>query len=156
MNNWNSFPSVSDLFNVCIWVVAVFWLDLSLSLQLVSFQQNGASGKEPTCQCRDYKKHGFDPWVRKIPWKRAWQPTPVFLPGGAWWAPVLRLAVGNDWVTGQSMPQPLCNCFLSAKDFQLLVELHGIGNLLVPFIIPAWWWDRGLPVSTVPLQVTDW
>jgi len=24
---------------------------------------------------------GFDPWVRKIPWRRAWQPTPVFLPG---------------------------------------------------------------------------
>ena len=24
---------------------------------------------------------GFDPWVRKIPWSRAWQPTPVFLPG---------------------------------------------------------------------------
>ena len=24
---------------------------------------------------------GFDPWVRKIPWKREWQPTPVFLPG---------------------------------------------------------------------------
>jgi len=26
-------------------------------------------------------KHGFDPWVRKIPWRRTWQPTPVFLPG---------------------------------------------------------------------------
>ena len=24
---------------------------------------------------------GFDPWVRKIPWSRKWQPTPVFLPG---------------------------------------------------------------------------
>ena len=24
---------------------------------------------------------GFDPWVRKIPWRRAWQPTPVLLPG---------------------------------------------------------------------------
>ena len=24
---------------------------------------------------------GFDPWVRKILWRRAWQPTPVFLPG---------------------------------------------------------------------------
>jgi len=24
---------------------------------------------------------GFNPWVRKIPWKRAWQPIPVFLPG---------------------------------------------------------------------------
>ena len=26
-------------------------------------------------------RHGFDPWVGKIPWKRIWQPTPVFLPG---------------------------------------------------------------------------
>ena len=24
---------------------------------------------------------GFDPWIGKIPWRRAWQPTPVFLPG---------------------------------------------------------------------------
>ena len=40
----------------------------------------GASGKEPICQCRKCKRLGFDPWVRKIPWKRAWQPTPVFLP----------------------------------------------------------------------------
>ena len=41
----------------------------------------GPSGKEPTRQCRGYKGHGFDPWVRKIPWRRTWQPTPVFLPG---------------------------------------------------------------------------
>ena len=27
------------------------------------------------------KRCGFDPWVWKIPWKGAWQPTPVFLPG---------------------------------------------------------------------------
>ena len=25
--------------------------------------------------------NGFDPWVGKIPWRRVWQPTPVFLPG---------------------------------------------------------------------------
>ena len=25
----------------------------------------------------------FVPWVGKIPWRRAWQPTPVFLPGGS-------------------------------------------------------------------------
>ena len=36
------------------------------------------SGKESACQCRRYE---FDPWVRKIPWRRKWQPTPVFLPG---------------------------------------------------------------------------
>ena len=36
------------------------------------------SGQEPACPCW---RPGFDPWVRKIPWRRAWQPTPVFLPG---------------------------------------------------------------------------
>ena len=41
----------------------------------------GTSGKEPACQCRRQKRRGFKPWVREIPWRRAWQPTPVFLPG---------------------------------------------------------------------------
>ena len=34
-------------------------------------------GKESTCQCRRHRRSGFDPWVRKIPWRRKWQPTPV-------------------------------------------------------------------------------
>ena len=42
---------------------------------------SGASGKEPTCQFRRHKRCGFDPWVKKIPWRRAWQSTPIFLPG---------------------------------------------------------------------------
>ena len=29
----------------------------------------------------DLREHRFNPWVRKIPWRRAWQPTPAFLPG---------------------------------------------------------------------------
>ena len=33
----------------------------------------GASGKEPACECRRHKRHRFDPWVEKIPWRRAWQ-----------------------------------------------------------------------------------
>ena len=41
----------------------------------------GASGKELTCQCRRHKRCRFDPWARKIPWRRKWQPTPVFWPG---------------------------------------------------------------------------
>ena len=36
------------------------------------------SGKESAYQCR---RHRFDPWVGKIPWRRKGQPTPVFLPG---------------------------------------------------------------------------
>ena len=38
------------------------------------------SGKEPACQCRGHKRLGFNSWVEKIPWRRKWQPTPVFLP----------------------------------------------------------------------------
>ena len=39
----------------------------------------GASAvKNLACRCR---RHGFDPWVGRISWRRIWQPTPVFLPG---------------------------------------------------------------------------
>ena len=55
-------------------------LALSSFMMLCGFP-GSASGKEHACQCRRHKKHGFDPWVRKIPWRRAWQPTAVFLPG---------------------------------------------------------------------------
>ena len=41
----------------------------------------GTSGKESTCQFRRSKRHGFDPWVGKIPLRRQWQPIPAFLPG---------------------------------------------------------------------------
>ena len=37
--------------------------------------------KESICQCRRGKRRRFIPWVGKNPWRRKWQPTPVFLPG---------------------------------------------------------------------------
>jgi len=39
------------------------------------------SGKKSTCQCRRQRRCGFNPWVGKSPWRRKWQPAPVFLPG---------------------------------------------------------------------------
>ena len=62
--------------------------------------------KEPTCQCRRHKRCGFDLSVRKISWRRVWQPTPVFLlenpmNRGAWWATVHMVAKSklqrHDW-----------------------------------------------------------
>ena len=35
---------------------------------------DGASGKEPACQCKRWRRHRFDPWVWKVPWRRAWKP----------------------------------------------------------------------------------
>ena len=40
---------------------------------------SGTSIKNPPANAGDMR--GFDPWIGKIPWRRAWQPTPVFLPG---------------------------------------------------------------------------
>ena len=41
---------------------------------------HGSAGKEPACQGRRHRRHGFRPWVGEVPWGRRWQPTPVFLP----------------------------------------------------------------------------
>ena len=32
-------------------------------------------------QCRKCRRHRFNLWVGKTPWRRKWQPTPIFLPG---------------------------------------------------------------------------
>ena len=58
-----------------------FALSPSSEFNLVSLEvglPRWLSGKESPCQCRRCE---FDPWVGKIPWRRKWQPTPVFLPG---------------------------------------------------------------------------
>ena len=67
-------------------------LEKDIPFQSISFLGllGGISGKESTCQCR---RHGFNPWVGKIPWSRKWQPIPVFLPENpmdrrVWWSTV--------------------------------------------------------------------
>ena len=57
----------------------------------------GTSNKEPTYQCRRHKRHGFEPSIRKIFCRRAWQPTLLFFPGeshgqGAWRATIHSVA----------------------------------------------------------------
>ena len=45
----------------------------------------GTSSKEPACKCQRHKRYRFDPWVRKIPCRRAQESTPAFLPGESSW-----------------------------------------------------------------------
>jgi len=57
------------------------------------------SGKESACQCSRQKRRRFDPWVRKIPWRRKWQYSclgnPISEgPGGLWSMGLQR--VGHD------------------------------------------------------------
>ena len=70
----------------------------------------GAGGNEPICQCRRHKRQGLDPWVGKIPWRRAWQPTPSSIlawsipwteePGGLQSTGSQR--TGHDWAPQHS------------------------------------------------------
>ena len=67
----------------CFWYIKIPEAKESLSCELTlvicSWILPGSSdGKESACQCR---RPGFNPWVKKIPWRTEWNPTPVFLPG---------------------------------------------------------------------------
>ena len=97
-----------------------FFMYLSTRWQLLNFttimrsyggSPGGSSGKEPACRCRRYKRHRFYPCIEKIPWRRAWQPTLIFLLGeshgqGAWWATVRRVAHSQTRLTQQRTCTP--------------------------------------------------
>ena len=57
--------------------------------------------KSLSANYRRHKRYRFDPWIGKIPWRRAWQPTPVFWPGesGGQW----RVADYSPWDLKESI-----------------------------------------------------
>ena len=57
-------------------LLSILWIGL-YCLKFTIYP-GGSDGKESACNARDPR---FDPWVKKIPYKREWQPTPVFFPG---------------------------------------------------------------------------
>ena len=68
-----SFPTIWTLFLfLLIWP----WGQWGLPRWLI--------GKESACHRRRHGRHSFDHWVGKIPWRRKWQPTPVFSPGNSY------------------------------------------------------------------------
>ena len=59
-------------------------ISLQLKIKINKFTKKKKQQQKNTTlpvNAGDIKRRGFHPWVRKIPWGRAWQPTPVFLPG---------------------------------------------------------------------------
>ena len=110
------------------------------------------SGKQSACQC------GCHPWVRKIPWKRKWHLTPVFLPGkshgwgslvdnGQWSCKTVR----QNLVTKQQQ-----FCISSSSLFLLYFWTHLVACVI---LVPCWtqalgsespnhWTAREYPVLT--------
>ena len=83
-----------------------------------SWASQVVSGKESPCQCKGCR---LNPSVRKVPWRRKWQPTPVFLPGKSHgqrnlvgYNPWGHQRVGHDWETKHqfpALPWPWWGCF---------------------------------------------
>ena len=72
-------------------------------------QYSWASLVSQTVICLQCGRSGFSPWVGKIPWRKAWQPTPVFLPGEFPWPEepctlqsMGSQSVGCNWATKHS------------------------------------------------------
>ena len=80
------------------------WSDLAAAAAYIYMGFPG--GKELTCQCRRHKRCRFGPWLGMIPWRRAWQHTPVFLPReshGLWRVTVHRAAKSRTQLKQRSM-----------------------------------------------------
>ena len=80
-------------------------------------------------QCRSCRSQGFDLWVSKIPWRRKWQPTPVFLPGESHGQ--RRLAGYNPWGREESdTTEHICTMttVLFSISSQFQVQWHLISN----------------------------
>ena len=55
--------------------------NLSVNFRYIAILMNFPGGSDGKNICLQCGRPGFKPWVGKIPWRRKWQPTPVFLPG---------------------------------------------------------------------------
>ena len=106
------------------------------------------SGKESRCQCRRHKRRGFDPWVRKIPWRRKWQPTPVFLPGKSHGRRSLVgyslwscKRVGHNLATKQKQQQWFYSVF-----FFLFIFMAPLCCVACGILVPWPWIEPMLPV----------
>ena len=77
-----------------------FCLSVFIGVEFIKDFLGGSDGRVSACSSGD---QGFNPWVGKIPWRRKWPPTPVFLPGESHgqrslegYSPWGR-RVGHDW-----------------------------------------------------------
>ena len=90
--------------------IRVFSNESVIRIRWPKYWNFGVGGVIPwrrKCQWKRYNRYGFDPWVGKISWRRAQQPTPVFLPENpmdreAWRATVQRVAKSWTWLSDQA------------------------------------------------------
>ena len=110
--------------HVCVYMGFSWWLSDNVS----------------TCHCGRGKRCGFDPWVRKIPWIRKWQPTAVFLPGKSHGERILMgytpwgCRVRHNLATEHTAYVFICIIFFS-QDFTAIYPIKVTAISYYPWII---------------------
>ena len=114
------------------------------------------SGKESACQCRRCRSLRFDPWIRKIPWRRKWQPTPYSclenpVDRGAWWTRVHGVAksqmqLTQNAQTDQNLAGQICSAQVEGLGARELTEVWAWLKSLLGMITTRWdsWKPRNL------------
>ena len=117
--------------NLIGWSQGVVWVYPHLGFP------GSASGKELVFQCRRHKRHGFDPWLRKIPWRTAWQPSSVFLPGESHGQRSLVVYGPQDCRDGHNWSDFAC---IHASSFGGLTRERSLAKLLgrIHFLAVVW------------------
>ena len=127
----------TDYFPHKIWKFAFFSISAIYKLNYGGCDKNiqkglpkWCSSKESTCQFKKCKRHGFNPWVGKILWNRAWQPTSVFLPGESPWTEEPGglqsrglQRVGHSWTTKHSTFSLLIMIMSNSSFFHVLIKV---------------------------------
>ena len=148
-------------------------------LYLITRASLWLNGKEYIClQCR---RCGFDPWVGKIPFKKKWQPTPVFLPcnshgqknpvGYSPWdckesdttgLLTLSLVILSSWVLLSNLPQYMFQTFKMIRDTDLRAVSDEHERWAWKTQVPGWWvltkgaWVKGTHVPSGPRPSGQW
>ena len=89
--------------------------------------------------CLQCRRHGFDLWVRKIPWKRKWNPLQYSclensMDRGAWWVTahgVAKRLETTEWLNNNIMPVTFCLLVLSNNEKKVLQFTTKIVNLSI-------------------------
>ena len=139
LSNWNSNKEI---------LVVYFYNNSNQDLLHTSWPCSCMShGKESTCQYKRGKRCGFDPWVGKIPWKKKWQPSLVFLPGksmdtGAWWAIAHGVTKSqHNWAHEQVVSgHQLLGYIMCIKALRILSQSSQLReeNIMIPFFYRKW------------------
>ena len=113
------------------------------------------------CQCRRRRRLGFDTWVGKIPWKRGWQPTTIFLPGESHgqrsltdYSPRCH-RVRHEWACTHSFPQ-VNGCEIGPSSWKQPRDVSTAASHSSSSPPFQMWWDRPQESKEKGLKEFQW